>query len=445
MMDSDVSMNLDRGDADWRTAMQPALDMNLMAQVAAKANVVKAWRRVKSNKGVPGSDGMTLEDFLAYAREHWPAIRQSLLDGTYQPRPVRRVAIPKSGGRGERLLGVPCVVDRVIQQAILQVLTPIFDPEFSESSFGSRPKRSAHGAIKQIKGYLKEGYRIAVDLDLEKFFDTVCHDVLMARVSRKVHDKVLLKLIGRYLRAGVMVDGVVQATEWGTPQGSPVSPMLANVLLDDLDKELEKRGHRFVRYMDDLVILVGSVRAGKRVMAKISRYLTQKLKLKVNRQKSQVVNVHALEYLGFQFRGIRVYWSEKAFADFKHRLKGLTSRSWGVSMEHRLKRLNQYLRGWMGYFGVSQYYHPIPELDGWLRRWIRMCYWKQWRRPRTRIRNLLALGTDKRHAILTGISRRGYWHLSRTLATQTGMTNKWLAQQGLLSIRDLWMKAKGYA
>ena len=444
MTDSDVSMNLDRGDAAWRTAMQPALDMNLMAQVVAKANVLKAWRRVKSNKGAPGSDGMTLEDFPAYAREHWPTIRQSLLDGVYPPRPVRRVAIPKPGGRGERMLGVPCVVDRVIQQAILQVLTPIFDPEFSESSFGSRPKRSAHGAIKQIKGYLKEGYRIAVDLDLEKFFDTVCHDVLMARVSRKVHDKVLLKLIGRYLRAGVMVDGVVQVTEWGTPQGSPVSPMLANVLLDDLDKELEKRGHRFVRYMDDLVILVKSVRAGKRVMAKISRYLTQKLKLKVNRQKSQVVNVHALEYLGFQFRGIRVYWSEKAFADFKHRLKGLTARSWGVSMDHRLKRLNQYLRGWMGYFDVSQYYHPIPELDGWLRRRIRMCYWKQWRRPRTRIRNLLALGTDKRHAILTGISRRGYWHLSRTLATQTGMTNEWLAQQGLLSIRDLWMKAQGY-
>ena len=444
MTDSDVSMNLDRGDAAWRTAMQPALDLNLMAQVVAKANVLKAWRRVKSNKGAPGSDGMTLEDFPAYAREHWPTIRQSLLDGVYQPLPVRRVAIPKPGGRGERLLGVPCVVDRVIEQAILQVLTPIFDPGFSASSFGSRPKRSAHGAIKQIKGYLKEGYRIAVDLDLEKFFDTVCHDVLMTRVSRKVHDKVLLKLIGRYLRAGVMVDGVVQATEWGTPQGSPLSPMLANVLLDDLDKELEKRGHRFVRYMDDLVILVRSVRAGKRVMAKISRYLTQKLKLKVNRQKSEVVNVHALEYLGFQFRGIRVYWSDQSFADFKHRLKGLTARSWGVSMEHRLKRLNQYLRGWMGYFGVSQYYHPIPELDGWLRRRIRMCYWKQWRRPRTRIRNLLALGTDKRHAILTGISRRGYWHLSRTLATQTGMTNKWLAQQGLLSIRDLWMKAQGY-
>mgnify|MGYP001801957815 CR=1 FL=1 len=352
MTDSDVSMNQFRGDDVWRTDMQPALDMNLMVQVVEKANMQKAWKRVKSNKGAPGSDGMPLEDFPAYAREYWSTIRQSLLDGTYCPQPVRRVVIPKPGGRGERLLGVPCVVDRVIQQAILQVLTPIFDPGFSESSFGSRPQRSAHGAVKQIKGFLRENYRIAVDLDLEKFFDTVQHDGLMARVARKVHDKVLLGLIGRYLRAGVMVDGIIQATDWGTPQGSPLSPLLSNVLLDDLDKELETRGHRFVRYMDDLVILVRSVRAGKRVMTNVSRYLTQMLRLKVNRQKSQVVNVHGLEYLGFKFKGIRVYWSDKAFADFKHRLKGLTARSWRVSMEHRLERINQYLRGWMGYFGI---------------------------------------------------------------------------------------------
>ena len=445
MTDSDASMNLTRGDADWRTVMQPALDLNVMQQVLDKTNVLKAWGRVKSNQGAPGSDGMTLEDFPAYAREHWPRICQSLLDGTYRPLAVRRVVIPKPGGRGERMLGVPCVIDRVIQQSILQVLTPKFDPEFSQSSFGSRPLRSAHGAINQIQGYLKQGYRIAVDLDLEKFFDTVHHDVLMSRVSRKVHDKVLLKLIGQYLRAGVMIDGVIQATERGTPQGSPLSPLLANTLLDDLDKELEKRGHRFVRYMDDLVILVRSERAGYRVMASVSRYLSQKLKLKVNRQKSQVVKANALEYLGFQFRGNRVYWSDKAFADFKHRLKGLTSRSWGVSMEYRLTRLNQYLRGWMGYFGISQYYRVIPKLDSWLRRRIRMCYWKQWRRPRTRIQNLLKLGTDRHQAILTGLSRKAYWRLSRTLATQSGMTNQWLAKEGLLSIRDLWMKAQGYA
>jgi len=445
MTNSDSLMNPEGGDVAARWTITPALDMNLMERIVDRTNLWQAWQRVKSNRGAPGSDGMSLEEFPEYARQQWSTIRQSLLEGTYQPLPVRRVVIPKPGGKGERLLGVPCVVDRVIQQAILQVLTPIFDPGFSESSYGSRPKRSAHGAIKQVKEYLKAGYRIAVDLDLEKFFDTVQHDVLMARVGRKVHDKVLLKLIGRYLRAGVMVDGIVQASEWGTPQGSPLSPLLANVLLDDLDKELEVRGHQFVRYMDDVVIFVKTMRAGKRVMASISRYLTETLRLRVNRQKSRVVNVHALEYLGFRFKGIRVYWSEKAFEDFKHRLRGLTSRRWGVSMAYRLERINQYLRGWMGYFGISQFYGPIPELDGWLRRRIRMCYWKQWRRPRTRIQHLLALGTDKRQAILTGISRKGYWRLSKTLATHTGMTNEWLAKQGLLSIRDLWMKAQGYA
>lgn len=444
MNNSDPLMNPDGGDRVWRDDREPALD-NLMARILERDNVKRAWARVKSNKGAPGSDGMSLEDFPAYAREHWSEIRQSLLDGSYQPCPVRRVVIPKPQGKGERKLGVPCVVDRVIQQAILQVLSPLFEPGFSDSSYGCRPNRSAHGAIRQVKTILKSGYRIAVDLDLEKFFDTVNHDVLMSRIARKVADKVLLRLIGRYLRAGVLVGSTVEPTEWGTPQGSPLSPLFSNVLLDDLDKELEARGHRFVRYVDDLVILVKSRRAGQRVMVKISRYLTQVLKLKVNRDKSRVVKIEDLNYLGFTFRGIRIFASDTAMQAFKHRLRGLTSRSWGVSMAERFERLNRYLRGWMNYFGISQHYSPIEELDGWLRRRIRMCYWKQWRRPRTRIANLLKLGTSKRHAILTGISRKGYWRLSKTLATQTGMTNEWLEQQGLLSIRNLWMKVQGYA
>jgi RNA-directed DNA polymerase len=444
MNNSNPSMNPEGGDGVWRADREPALD-NLMMRILERDNVQTAWKRVKSNQGAPGSDGMSLEDFPAYARDHWSEIRQSLIDGSYQPRPVRRVVIPKPRGKGERKLGVPCVVDRVIQQAILQVLTPIFDPEFSEFSFGSRPKRSAHGAIRQVKTFVKAGCRWVVDLDLEKFFDTVNHDVLMSRIARQVTDKVLLGLIGRYLRAGVVVGSTIEPTEWGTPQGSPLSPLLSNILLDDLDKELKARGHHFVRYVDDVVILVKSRRAGRRVMANISRYLTQTLKLEVNREKSQVVKIEDLEYLGFTFRGIRIFASHQSLADFKHRLKGLTSRSWGVSMAERIERLNRYLRGWMNYFGISQHYSPIEELDGWLRRRIRMCYWKQWRRPRTRIANLLKLGTSKRHAILTGISRKGYWRLSKTLAAQTGMTNEWLEQQGLLSIRQLWIKVQGYA
>ena len=444
MSDSSLALNPHGGAGARHRLTQPALHDDLMQAVVAPANMRRAWARVKANKGAPGIDGMSIGDFPAFARAHWSAIRQALLDGSYRPQPVRRVLIPKPDG-GERALGIPNVVDRVIQQAIAQVMTPIFDPGFSESSFGFRPKRSAHGAVKQVQAYIKAGYRIAVDLDLAKFFDNVQHDTLMARVARRVGEKRLLALIGRYLRAGVMMGERFEPSELGTPQGGPLSPLLANILLDDLDRELEARGHRFARYADDLLVLVKSERAGQRVKASLTAYLDRRLKLPVNEQKSRVAPIDECVFLGFTFRRGKLRWSDAAFEDFKHRVRELTGRSWGVSMHYRFDKLAQYLRGWLGYFGISQYYRPIPELDEWLRRRVRMCYWKQWRHTRTKVRHLLALGTGKRVAILTAISSKSYWHLSRSMATQTGMTNDWLKAQGLVSIRALWMKAQGYA
>ena len=346
--------------------------------------------------------------------------------------------IPKATG-GTRPLGIPTVLDRLIQQAIYQVMMPIFDPNFSDHSYGFRRARSAHNAVYQIREYIRQGYRVAVDMDLSKFFDTVNHDVLMHRVARKVRDKRVLRLIGKYLRAGVMVNGRLQATRKGVPQGGPLSPLLANILLDDLDKELERRGHRFVRYADDFIILVKSQRAGERVMASVQRFLERKLKLEVNQDKSQVASTNQTDFLGFTFKGTKIRWSDKAFVEFKRRIKELTGRSWFVSMEYRLDKLAQYIRGWMNYFGISEYYRPIPEIDHWLRRRVRMCYWKQWRYARTKVRELRKLGTSLHAAISAAISRKGPWHLARTLATQTGMTNQWLKDQGLLSVKELWV------
>jgi RNA-directed DNA polymerase len=401
-------------------------------------NLKRAWKQVRANRGASGVDGMTLAAFPDFVRMRWADIRQSLSDGTYRPQPVRRHTIPKPTG-GERELGIPSVLDRVIQQAIAQVLTPIFDPDFSASSFGFRPGRSAHDAVRQVQGYIRAGYRYCVDLDLEQFFDRVDHDVLMARLARKVSDKRLLKRIGRYLRAGVSVEGTVHPTREGVPQGGPLSPLLSNIVLDELDKELERRGHRFARYADDVVILVKSRRAGERVMASITRFLERKLKLTVNRQKSRVVRTDEVEFLGFVFRRGKIRWSERSFERFKARVRRLTSRTWGVSMRYRLRELGRFLRGWMGYFALSEYYRPLPEIDQWIRRRVRMCYWKQWGRPRRRIGMLLRLGVNRREAITTGRSSLGPWTMARTPVTQQAMSNQWLKAQGLVSVRDLWI------
>ena len=318
-------------------------------------------------------------------------------------------------------------------------MMPIFDPEFSEFSYGFRPGRSAHDAVYKVREHIRQGYRVAVDMDLSKFFEKVDHDVLMHRVALKIRDKRVLRLIGKYLRAGVVVKGRLQKSREGVPQGGPLSPLLANILLDDLDKELENRGHKFARYADDFVILVKSERAGLRVKESITRFLKRKLKLRVNQDKSRVSATDKTNFLGFTFKGTKIRWSDKAFREFKRRVKELTGRSWFVSMEYRYKKLSQYIRGWMNYFGISEYYRPIPEIDHWLRRRLRMCYWKRWRYARTKIRNLHKLGTSLKTAIDVGLSRKGPWRLARTLATQTGMTNQWLKDQGLVSVKELWV------
>jgi RNA-directed DNA polymerase len=410
-----------------------------MEAVVDSANMEAAWKNVKANRGAPGPDGITIAEFPEWLRPRWSEIRQQLLDGTYRPSPVRRKAIDKPGG-GQRLLGIPNVLDRVIQQAIVQVLTPIFDPHFSASSFGFRPKRSAHGAAKQVQRTIRRGYRYSADIDLSKFFDRVQHDVLMARVARRVTDKTLLRLIGDYLRAGVMVDGVLQPTDIGTPQGGPLSPILSNILLDDLDKELERRGLPFVRYADDFAVFAKSRHAAERIMLSVTRFLTEKLRLVVNQEKSRVVEYEEFEFLGFAFHNSRatIQVSAKSIQRFKQRIRELTGRSRGISMDHRLSQLRSYLRGWMGYFGLASQLKLFDRLDQWIRRRIRMCYWKQWRHPRKRRSELIRLGVPRRQAIRHARSRKGYWHMSKTIASGVGLTNAWLTEQGLPSIKTLW-------
>lgn len=421
---------------------KPALSLfpeTMMEAVVDPVNMERAWNQVRANRGAPGPDGITLTAFPEWLRPRWAECRQQLLDGTYQPAAVRRKTIDKPGG-GQRELGIPNVLDRLIQQAIQQVLTPVFDPSFSASSHGFRPKRSAHGAAKQVQRTIRRGFRFVVDMDLSKFFDRVQHDVLMNRLARRVSDKRLLKLIGRYLRAGVMVEGILQPSPEGTPQGGPLSPLLANILLDDLDKELERRGLPFVRYADDFVIFTRSQRSAERVFAGVTRYLTKVLRLVVNLEKSRIVPSDGIEFLGFVFRGTRatINVAEKNVQRFKHRIRELTGRSRGISMDQRLAELRRYLQGWAGYFALAAQLKLFDQFDQWIRRRLRMCFWKRWRLVRTRIRNLLALGVPRRQAIRHGKSRKGPWHMAKTIASGVGMTNAWLQAQGLCSLKSLW-------
>jgi len=428
-----------------RIMEKPALNNSLMVLVLSTENMLRAWQQVKSNKGSPGIDGITVERFLKSVGSKWPKIKHALIQGYYVPKPVKRVEIPKKSG-GTRMLGIPTVLDRVIQQAIAQVLTQVFDPGFSEASFGYRPRRSAHGAIKRVHGYVKSGYKWSVDMDLSKFFDTVDHDILMHLVSRKVRDKTVLRLIGRYLRAGsIDRTGKFNPSHIGTPQGGPLSSLLSNILLHELDRELERRNLSFARYADDFVILTKSQEEGETVMKEITVFLDRRLHLKVNETKSKVVPIQECKFLGFTFRAKKISWTKEAFEEFCTEVKKLTGRSWGVSMAHRLEQLRFYVGGWMNYFGISQFYSPIQGMDDWVRRRIRMCYWKQWRYIRTRVQKLLKLGVPERFALMAGSSGKSYWRSSKTYAINAGMSNAWLEKQGVPNVKALWCKAQGYS
>ena len=397
---------------------RPAVTNSLMEGVCERENLKKALRRVKANKGSPGVDGMTVEQLPDYLRAHWPQHRDELLRGTYTPSPVRRVEIPKPDG-GTRKLGVPTALDRFVQQAVLQVLQPLFDPTFSDHSYGFRPGRSAHQAVAAAQKHLASGYRWVVDLDLEKFFDRVNHDLLMGRLAQRVTDTRVLKLVRAWLNAGVLENGLVSATEEGTPQGGPLSPLLSNIVLHALDCELERRGHRFVRYADDCNVYVRSARAGHRVMASITLFITTRLKLKVNAAKSAVAAARERTFLGFSFtHGQRPKrrLADKTLVRFRARVRKLTRRVRGVSLHQMVKELAAYVLGWRAYFGFCETPTILRRLDKWIRRRLRAVVWKQWARPGTRFRQLRKRGVNAKDAILTARSNRGPWRVTLTAA-----------------------------
>jgi RNA-directed DNA polymerase len=416
----------------------------MLEKVLTRENLNRAYKRVVKNGGSPGVDGMTVEELLPFLKRHGESLRQQVLAGEYQPQPVRRVEIPKADG-GRRPLGIPTAVDRVIQQAIAQVLTPLLEKEFSGHSYGFRPGRSAHQAIRQAQAYIQEGSRIVVDIDLENFFDRVNHDKLMSLLAKRIADQRVLRLIRQYLEAGVMTGGLVSATDEGTPQGGPLSPLLSNVVLHELDKELEKRGHRFCRYADDCNIYVRSWRAGKRVMAGISQFLEKRLQLKVNRNKSAVDSPTKRKFLGISFYyktggvGIRVH--PKPIARLKEKVRAVTMPGNARSMAQRVAKLNAVIRGWVNYFKVADMRQHCADVDDWMRRRLRLCYWEQWKNIKTRHDNLVKLGVSDSEAWQYANTRKGSWRIAKSPILNRTLTNDFFCKLGLTYLSDVYCKS----
>jgi RNA-directed DNA polymerase len=420
--------------------------MQLMEAVVERENMLAALRRVERNQGSAGIDEMTVEELRPYLREHWPRIKEELLEGRYEPCPVRKVEISKPGGKGVRTLGIPTVVDRLIQQAIHQVLTPIFDPDFSESSYGFRPGRSAQEAVQAAQSYVASGRRWVVDVDLEKFFDRVNHDVLMSRVARKVKDKRVLKLIRRSLQAGMMVDGLTSARREGTPQGGPLSPLLSNILLDELDRELERRGHAFCRYADDCNVYVRSKAAGERVMASLSRFLEKRLRLKVNPAKSAVDRPWKRKFLGYSMtahRDPRLKVSAQSVKRFREKLKEAFRRGRGRNLGRLIKEITPLLRGWIQYFRLAQVKGIFEELDGWIRRHLRCLLWRHWKRTYTRAQNLMKRGLTKERALKSAMNGRGPWWNAGASHMNDSFRKSYFDRLGLVSLMDQLHRLRG--
>ena len=428
--------------ADQRAEPSPARDegkasAELWERVWERQNLFAALERVERNGGAPGIDGMTVEELRPYLKEHWLEIRAALDQQTYKPSPVQRVERPKPEG-GVRQLGIPTVLDRFLQQAMAQALTPLFERMFSNHSYGFRPGRSAHQAVKQAQAYVQAGYEWVVDIDLEKFFDRVNHDMLMARVARVVKDKRVLKLIRAYLNSGVMVGGVVRDTEEGTPQGGPLSPLLSNIMLDDLDKELEKRGHKFVRYADDCNIYVRTPRAGERVMESVKGFLEKKLKLKVNPKKSKVDRASRVKILGFSFykrKGeVLIRVANRSLERFREKLRRLTKRTRSGKLEDVIQEINVYTMGWIGYFWQANTPSVFEGLDSWIRRRLRQMIWKRWKRGTTRYRELVKLGVPRERAGLGAVGKSP-WHMSKSPVVNEALSNAYLRNSGLKNLK----------